>query len=158
MRRCIELAREAASCGEVPVGAVIVHRGSVIAQARNAQISQCDPTAHAEISCLRQAALQRNNYRLPDCTLYSTIEPCLMCAGAIMHARLSGVVFGASEPRAGAVGGEINYFEAMSHLHKIEIRGGVLEVECRALIQQFFRIRRAKPSTEKPSIEPESRD
>lgn len=142
MRRCIELAHNAAANGEVPVGAMIVRDNTIVAEAANAQIGRCDPTAHAEILCLREAASHTGNYRLPDCTLYTTIEPCLMCAGAIIHARLALVVFGAPEPRAGAVGGDINYFESMAHVHRIETTGGVLADECRALIQQFFRARR----------------
>lgn len=121
---------------------MIVHNCEVIAEAGNAQIGLCDPTAHAEILCLRAAAKHASNYRLPGYTLYSTIEPCLMCAGAILHARLKQVVFGAPEPRAGALGGEINYFQAMSHLHKVEVEGGVLAEQCRDLMQQFFRVRR----------------
>ncbi len=142
MRRCLALAQDAAANGEVPVGALIVRDNHVIAEAANAQIGRCDPTAHAEILCLREAGLQSENYRLPGCTLYTTIEPCLMCAGAIIHARLALVVFGAPEPRAGAVGGDINYFESMAHVHKVPTTGGVLAEECRALIQQFFRARR----------------
>ncbi len=142
MRRCVELAQNAATAGEVPVGAVVVQNGQIIAEAGNAQIGHCDPTAHAEILCLRKAATAIGNYRLPGCTIYSTVEPCLMCAGAILHARLELLVFGAFEPRAGAMGGEINYFEAMSHLHKIDIVGGVLGEQCKEMMQQFFRSRR----------------
>ena len=142
MRRCIELARSAADNGEVPVGAIIVREEKIIAEAGNAQIGRCDPTAHAEVLCLRAASEKLRNYRLPGCTLYSTIEPCLMCAGAIIHARIELLVFGASEPRAGAVGGEINYFESMSHVHRIDVLGGVLAGECKDLMQSFFRARR----------------
>ena len=143
MRHCLGLAQKASDAGEVPVGAIIVQQDTVIATACNAQIGNCDPTAHAEIIALRAAALSIDNYRLPGCTLYSTVEPCLMCAGAALHARVDRVVFGAPEPRAGAVGGDINYFASMSHVHKLELIGGVLEDECRAIIQEFFRARRA---------------
>ena len=143
MRHCLELAQKASDAGEVPVGAIIVQQDTVIATACNAQIGNCDPTAHAEIIALRAAALSIDNYRLPGCTLYSTVEPCLMCAGAALHARVDRVVFGAPEPRAGAVGGDINYFTSMSHVHKLEVIGGVLEDECRVIIQEFFRARRA---------------
>lgn len=142
MQRCIELAQLAAVNQEVPVGAIIVCGDEVIAEASNQPIGRCDPTAHAEICCIRQAATFCKNYRLTGCVLYSTIEPCLMCAGAIMHARLEKVVYGAPEPRGGAVSGEVNYFEALSHLHKIEVVGDVMADECRQLIQDFFRARR----------------
>ncbi len=143
MRECLKLAKNASDAGEVPVGAIVVREDRIIAKASNAQISECDPTAHAEVLALRAAALSTDNYRLPGCTLYSTVEPCLMCAGALLHARVQRVVFGAAEPRAGAVGGQINYFAAMSHVHKLEIVGGVLEAECRLIIQDFFRARRS---------------
>ncbi len=142
IKRCIKLARQAADNEEVPVGALIVRDGIVIAEASNQPISRCDPTAHAEICCIRAAAAVVSNYRLVGCTLYSTIEPCLMCAGAVMHARLDGIVYGASEPRGGAVSGRVNYFHELSHLHKIEVTGDVLATECRELIQAFFRSRR----------------
>ena len=142
MQRCIELARVAASNEEVPVGALIVRGDEIIAEASNQPIGRCDPTAHAEICCIREAAIQSNNYRLTGCVLYSSIEPCLMCAGAIMHARLDRVIYGAPEPRGGAVNGTVNYFEDLSHLHKIEVVGNVMADECRQLIQDFFRARR----------------
>ena len=142
IKRCIELAKQAATNEEVPVGALIVRDGSIIAEASNQPVSSCDPTAHAEVCCIRSAALAISNYRLVGCTLYSTIEPCLMCAGAVMHARLDAIVYGASEPRGGAVSGGVNYFEQLSHLHKIEVTGDVLAAECRELIQAFFRSRR----------------
>jgi tRNA(adenine34) deaminase len=142
MQRCIELAQLAAENQEVPVGAIIVRGDDIIAEASNQPIGRCDPTAHAEICCIRDAAAHCNNYRLTGCVLYSSIEPCLMCAGAIMHARLDKIVFGAPEPRGGAVSGNVNYFEALSHLHKIEVIGNVLADDCRQLIQDFFRARR----------------
>ncbi len=142
MRRCLELAQQAFDAGEVPVGAIVVCDDEIIASASNTQISDCDPTAHAEVIALRAAAQAVNNYRLPGCVLYTTVEPCLMCAGALLHARVSMVVFGAPEPRAGAVGGEVNYFARMSHVHKLEVTGGILEAECRSIIQKFFKDRR----------------
>lgn len=142
IRRCIELARQAALNEEVPVGALIVREGEIIAEAANQPIGSCDPTAHAEVCCIRQAADVISNYRLNGCVLYSSIEPCLMCAGAVMHARLDAIIYGAPEPRGGAVSGGVDYFEALSHLHKIDVHGEVLASECRELIQQFFRSRR----------------
>jgi len=144
MQQCLTLAAEAAAAGEVPVGAIVVCNDEVVATARNAQIGSCDPTAHAEVVALRSASLALDNYRLPGCTLYSTVEPCLMCAGALLHARVDCVVYGAPEPRAGAASGHVNYFAEMTHLHKMEVVGGVLEKECRELIQNFFKVRRHK--------------
>ena len=142
MQRCLQLAELAAESGEVPVGALIVRDGHIIAEACNQPISACDPTAHAEICAIRAAARQLDNYRLTGCSLYSSIEPCLMCAGAAMHARLDSIVYGASEPRAGAVSGGTDYFQHLRHLHPLEITGGILEAQSRALIQAFFRARR----------------
>ena len=142
MRRCLGLAKEASDAGEVPVGALVVRQGEVIASARNAQIGSCDPTAHAEIIALRAASLALDNYRMPGCVLYTTVEPCLMCAGAALHARVDCVVYGAEEPRAGAASGRVNYFTEMAHVHKLTLVGGILEEDCRYLIQQFFKSRR----------------
>ena len=144
MKECLKLAGDASDAGEVPVGAIVVRDEVIIAKACNAQIGDCDPTAHAEVVALRAASLATNNYRLPGCTLYSTVEPCLMCAGALLHARVDLVVYGAAEPRAGAASGRVNYFMEMAHLHKLEVVGGVLEEECRELIQKFFKHRRSK--------------
>jgi len=113
MQQCLELAKRASYMGEVPVGAVIVKQGIVLATASNAQIGMCDPTAHAEVIALRDAAKVQENYRLSGCTVYSTVEPCLMCAGALLHARVDKVVYGAAEPRAGAVTGSVDYFDEM---------------------------------------------
>lgn len=143
MRECLNLARSASDSGEVPVGAIVVNGDRIISKASNAQIGECDPTAHAEIIALRGAAQATGNYRLPGCTLYSTVEPCLMCAGALLHARVVRVVYGAPEPRAGAVGGEVDYFNRMKHVHKLEVVGGILEAECRSIMQDFFKARRA---------------
>ena len=142
MQQCLELAAQASVAGEVPVGSIVVRDNVVISQAGNAQIGLCDPTAHAEIIALREAALATDNYRLTGCTLYSTVEPCLMCAGALLHARVDRLVYGAPEPRAGAATGKVNYFTEMAHVHKLQVTGGVLEDECRQLIQNFFQNRR----------------
>ncbi len=142
MRQALELANEAARLQEVPVGAIVIRDGEIIARAGNAQITACDPTAHAEVNVLRIAAKALGNYRLPGCTVYSTVEPCLMCAGALLHARVDCLVYGAPEPRAGAASGPVNYFTEMTHVHKLEVIGGVLEGECRQLIQSFFKSRR----------------
>lgn len=142
MERALEQAAEAARNQEVPVGAVIVLDGEIIAAASNSQIGGCDPTAHAEINALRTAAKAVGNYRLTGCTVFSTIEPCLMCAGALLHARIERLVYGASEPRAGAASGDVNYFTQMTHVHKLDVVGGVLEGQCRRLIQDFFQSRR----------------
>ena len=142
MRQCLELASQASQAGEVPVGSIVVRDNLVISKAGNAQIGSCDPTAHAEIIALRKAALATDNYRLTGCTLYSTVEPCLMCAGALLHARVDRLVYGAPEPRAGAATGKVNYFTEMAHIHKLQVIGGVLEDECRQLIQSFFQNRR----------------
>lgn len=142
MQRCLQLAEQASLLGEVPVGAMVVKDEVIVAEAGNQPVSLCDPTAHAEICAIRAAARKLDNYRLVGCTLYSTIEPCLMCAGAALHARLDQIVYGASEPRAGAVSGGTNYFQHLRHLHALEITGGVMETRSRELIQAFFRARR----------------
>jgi tRNA(adenine34) deaminase len=136
-------AREAAAAGEVPVGAVVVGEdGEILAQAHNAPISLNDPTAHAEILALRRAATRVGNYRLPGATLYVTIEPCLMCVGAILHARLKRLVFGAADPKAGACVSLYRVPEDLRLNHRIEVTGGIREAECRELLQQFFQGRR----------------
>jgi tRNA(adenine34) deaminase len=135
-------ARRAEAVGEVPVGAVVVVDGLVVGAGFNQPIGAEDPTAHAEIRALRQAAAARRNYRLTGATLYVTIEPCLMCVGAMIHARIGLVVYGAAEPRSGALVSSIRAHETPGLNHRLEILGGVLEDECRALMQQFFRTRR----------------
>lgn len=142
MRLALRLAREAASDAEVPVGAVLVKDGVVIATGRNAPISRHDPTAHAEIVALRSAARQLGNYRLEDCTLYVTLEPCPMCAGAMLHARLPRVVFGAADEKTGAAGSVTDLFAEPRLNHQTEILGGVLADECGAALGDFFRARR----------------
>ena len=135
-------AHEAAAQGEVPVGAVIVRQGQVIATGRNAPVDGHDPTAHAEIVALRTAALALGNYRLDECELFVTLEPCAMCSGAMLHARLKRVVFGAADPKTGAAGSVINLFKLPQLNHQTALRGGVLAEQGSALLQDFFRLRR----------------
>ena len=142
MRLALDEASKARAMGEVPVGAVIVADGRVIGRACNQPISATDPTAHAEVVALRAAARTLGNYRLTGSSLYVTVEPCLMCVGAMIHARIGLVVFGATEPRSGALVSAVRAHETPGLNHRLEILGGVLEGECRAMIQQFFRIRR----------------
>jgi len=145
MREALDEARKAAHAGEVPVGAVVVLNGQVVGRGFNQPISAADPTAHAEVLALREAARAIANYRLVGSTLYVTIEPCLMCVGAMIHARVATLVFGALEPKAGAIVSSCQAHENPSLNHRIEVVGGVLEVECRALIQEFFKGRRVRP-------------
>ena len=147
MAMALAQARMAADAGEVPVGAVVVHRGEVIAIGRNAPVASHDPTAHAEIVALRAAAQRLGNYRLDDCELYVTLEPCAMCSGAMLHARLKRVVFGASDLKTGAAGSVINLFSEQQLNHQTALQGGVLAQECGALMQDFFRQRRAENKT-----------
>ena len=142
MRLALDQARLAESQGEVPVGAVLVIGEALVAAAYNAPISGCDPSAHAEIAVLRKAAGQLHNYRLPTSTLYVTIEPCTMCMGAIIHSRVQRVVFGAREPRAGAVVSQLKLAEQDFYNHRVEVTEGVLADECGALVSSFFRSRR----------------
>lgn len=142
MRMAITLAEEAATLGEVPVGAVVVKDGVVIGQGRNAPISLNDPTAHAEIQALREAAQHLGNYRLVDCTLYVTLEPCAMCSGAIQHARIARLVYGASDPKTGCCGSVINLMAEQKLNHHCEVNTNVLAEECGSLLSNFFRIRR----------------
>lgn len=142
MREAIDLAAIAANKGEVPVGAVVVCDGEVIGRGSNAPISDADPTAHAEINALRDAAKRIGNYRLPGCTLVVTVEPCTMCAGALVHARIETLVFGAREPRAGAVFSSANVLENPGLNHRVSVVEGVLAGECGELMSSFFRERR----------------
>ncbi len=142
MRRALELARHAENLGEVPVGAVLVGRDGLVAEGRNAPVASLDPTAHAEIQALRAAGKALHNYRLPGTTLYVTMEPCPMCAGALVHARVSRLVFGVQDLRAGAAGTVFDIVRAPEVNHRLEVTGGVLESECRKLVQDFFRARR----------------
>jgi len=143
MREALALAAEGEALGEVPVGAVVVKDGEVISRAFNAPISSTDPTAHAEVRALRNAAARLGNYRLPDCSLYVTLEPCAMCAGAILHARLARVVFGATDPKTGACGSVLDLFAERRLNHRTQVTGGVLEDECGAMLKRFFAARRA---------------
>jgi len=142
MRLALTAAAEAGARGEVPVGAVVVTDGVVIGQGFNAPIAAHDPSAHAEIAALRDAAARLGNYRLPGCDLYVTLEPCAMCAGAIMQARIRRLVFGAADPKTGACGGVVNLFAEPRLNHHTLVTGGVLAEECGALLRQFFAGRR----------------
>ena len=144
MRYALELALKAARAGEVPVGAVLVRDNKIIGEGWNRPIGSCDPTAHAEIQALRAGAKQLDNYRLLDTTLYVTLEPCAMCAGAIIHARVKRVVFGAHDPKGGAAGSVFEILGTDKLNHKVEFSGGVLAQECGDLLSEFFRIKRNK--------------
>jgi tRNA(adenine34) deaminase len=143
MRVALELAQEAANSGEVPVGAVVVRDGEIIGRGCNAPIGQHDPSAHAEIRALRDAAARSGNYRLVDCSLYVTLEPCAMCAGAIMHARIARVVYGAKDPKTGAAGSVVDLFAEPRLNHHCEVQGGLLADACGGLLSRFFSARRA---------------
>jgi tRNA(adenine34) deaminase len=144
MREAISLAREAAAADEVPVGAVLVVGDEIVGRGFNQPILRADPTAHAEIMALRDAAKRLGNYRLPDSTLYVTLEPCVMCTGAIMHARIARVVYGARDPKTGAAGSVVDLYGESKLNHHAEVEGGVLAAECSALLSGFFVARRAK--------------
>jgi tRNA(adenine34) deaminase len=138
----LEQARRARAAGEVPVGAVLVQGERVIATGANRPISGCDPTAHAEVEALRAGARSLGSYRLSDTVLYVTLEPCLMCAAALVHARVRRVVFGAWDPRAGAAGSMLDAFALPGLNHRVDVFGGVLQDECAALLTEFFESRR----------------
>src|SRR5215469_1095112 len=142
MRAALEQARAAAARGEVPVGAVLVRDEAIIAAGHNAPIASHDPTAHAEIAVLRAAGRKLGSYRLTDTTLYVTLEPCVMCASAVAHARVRRLVFGAWDPRAGGAGSIINVFTLPGLNHRVDVFGGVLMDECADLLQEFFAQRR----------------
>ena len=144
MRRAFALAEQAAAVGEEPVGALVVKDGEVIGEGYNQPISSCDPTGHAEIIAMRRAAQGLGNYRLSGCDLYVTIEPCTMCVGAMVHARIDKIVFGAKEPRAGALESQLRLMDESHYNHSIDWQGGVLAEECGAIISRFFRAKRAK--------------
>jgi tRNA(adenine34) deaminase len=148
MREALSLARAAECLGEVPVGAVIVCEGKIIGRGFNSPIGDSDPTAHAEIAALRDAARNRGNYRLPGCELFVTLEPCVMCAGALLHARISRVVYGARDPKSGAHGSVVDLFAVARLNHHTEIVGGVLAEECARLLSGFFAARRAGKEAE----------
>ena len=148
MRMALNAATEAKLVGEVPVGAVVVKDGEVISMAYNQPIGRHDPTAHAEINALRLAAQSVGNYRLVGCTLYVTLEPCAMCAGAMMHARLARVVYGATDPKTGACGSVVNLFAEKKLNHQTELEGGVLAEECGNILSSFFAERRQQSRSE----------
>jgi len=145
MGAALALALAASKLGEVPVGAVVVKGGQIIGTGSNAPISRRDPSAHAEILALRAAASALENYRLTDCTLYVTLEPCAMCAGAIQHARIARVVFGASDAKTGACGSVVNLFAEPLLNHHTQVQGGLLAKDCGELLSTFFRQRRMAP-------------
>ena len=144
MRVALELASQAQAAGEVPVGAVVVREGEIIGRGFNAPISRHDPSAHAEMQALRDAAQHIGNYRLSGCELYVTLEPCLMCAGAIMHARIARVVYGASDFKTGVCGSVLDAFAELRLNHHAQVAGGVLAEECGLMLSNFFALRRAQ--------------
>ncbi len=144
MLEALRLAREAAALDEVPVGAVVVRDGEIVGRGRNAPISRHDPTAHAEIIALRDAAQRLGNYRLVECELFCTLEPCIMCAGAILHARIRRVVFGARDPKTGACGSVVDLFAEERLNFHADVQGGVLTEECGRLLSDFFAARRQR--------------
>jgi tRNA(adenine34) deaminase len=142
MRRALDLAQRAGDEGEVPVGAVMVKDGQLVGEGWNRVIDLNDPSAHAEILVMREAGQRLANYRLPGCSLYVTLEPCAMCAGAMLHARLEHVYFGAGDPKTGALGGTFDLFADYPHNHHVTTHSGLLEKECSSLLKEFFRARR----------------
>ena len=144
MLEALVAAREAGTRGEVPIGAVVIAGEQILAAAGNRTRTDCDPTAHAEIVALREAARRAGNYRLTDATIYSTIEPCAMCAGALVQARVARLVYGARDERFGAVESKFRLCDSSFLNHRIEVASGVLEAECRELMQEFFRARRSE--------------
>ncbi len=145
MQIALELAQQAASNGEVPVGAIVVKDGEIIGRGSNAPISKHDPSAHAEIQAMRDAASNIGNYRLVDCTLYVTLEPCAMCTGAIQHARIARVVYGAKDPKTGACGSVVDLMAEAKLNHHTTVESGVMQEECGKMLSTFFAARRKKP-------------
>ncbi|MBW8073015.1 MAG: tRNA adenosine(34) deaminase TadA [Ferrovum sp.] len=143
MREALNLARQGALAGEVPVGALLVHEGKILGYGHNSPLSACDPSAHAEMQAIRMAARTLNNYRLPGCTLYVTLEPCCMCAGVIQHARLERVVYGAADPKTGACGSVVDLFSEPRLNHHTQVLGGVCAEASTELLRTFFRVRRS---------------
>jgi tRNA(adenine34) deaminase len=154
MRAALEQARLALAAGEVPIGAVLVVEDTIIARAFNQPISAHDPTAHAEVLALREAARTLENYRLTEATVYVTVEPCLMCVGAMVHARVREVVYGALEPKTGALVSAMKALESPGLNHRFAVTGGVLEDDCRAILQEFFRGKRRAGRADLESGEP----
>src|SRR5512140_411540 len=144
MQSALEQARKAQAAGEVPVGAVVVKDGEIVGAGFNSPISRRDPAAHAEILALRDAAGRLGNYRLPGCELYVTLEPCAMCVGAMLHARIARLVYGAADPKTGACGSVVNLFAEPRLNHHASLSAGVLAEECGALLRDFFAAKRAK--------------
>lgn len=142
MTRALELAAQARDQGEVPVGAVVVHEGAIIGEGFNQPITLVDPSAHAEMQAMRRAARRMDNYRLADATLYVTLEPCAMCAGAMVHARIKRLVYGAADPKTGAAGSVFDLVRADRLNHQLDVDGGVMKKECGELLKDFFRKRR----------------
>ena len=142
MQHALQRAEKAYQKGEVPVGCVLVKAGKIIAEGWNQPITQHDPSAHAEVITIRAAGQQLENYRLPDTTLYVTLEPCTMCAGLMIHARIKRLVFGASEPKTGACGSVFNVLADERYNHQLEVEGGIMQEECVAIIKRFFAERR----------------
>ena len=155
MGEALDEARRAGSAGEVPIGAVVVLDGVIVGRGYNQPISAVDPTAHAEIVAIRDAARTTCNYRLGGATLYVTVEPCLMCVGAFVHARVGTVVYGAPEPRTGALESTVQAGDLPGHNHRFAVTAGIRADECRALMQQFFRERRAKNEPGSTDVNPE---
>jgi len=152
MRVALDMASQALAAGEVPVGAVVVLDNEIIGRGFNAPISRHDPTAHAEMSALRDAAQHLGNYRLVECELFVTLEPCLMCAGAVMHARIARLVYGASDPKTGACGSVVDAFAEKRLNHHTKVSSGVLAEQCGAMLSDFFVKRRAERRTEHGNI------
>jgi tRNA(adenine34) deaminase len=147
MEEALRSAQRALEAGEVPVGAVVVYEGKIVGRGGNRSLTDCDPTAHAEIVALREAGITIGNHRLEGCELFATIEPCAMCAGALVHARLKRLIYGADDPKAGAVGSVMQVLNHPGLNHRMEVRGGVLAGRCAELLQSFFRLRRKEKSS-----------
>lgn len=151
MRQALALARRAEAEGEVPVGAVIVHQGSLVGEGWNRNITLSDPSAHAEIIALREAGHTLQNYRLPGCVMYVTLEPCAMCVSAAIHARLDRLVFGAADPKTGALGGAYCLPEVHAHNHFLSYEGGLLATDAAEMLRTFFRARRSRQDDDSSS-------
>ena len=149
MREALSMARSAECLGEVPVGAVVVLDGVIVGRGFNSPIGESDPTAHAEIAALRDAARNLENYRLPGCELFVTLEPCAMCAGAILHSRIARVVYGARDPKTGVHGSVVDLFAVERLNHHTQVEGGVLADECGDMLKRFFAARRAAAAAAK---------
>ncbi|RUO27124.1 tRNA adenosine(34) deaminase TadA [Aliidiomarina minuta] len=158
MRQALDLAAKAESQGEVPVGAVLVHGDKVIGEGYNQVITRADPSAHAEMLAIREAAAVLGNYRLLDCTLYVTLEPCAMCAGLLVHSRITQLVYGAADPKAGACGSQLNLVQHAKLNHQVAITSGILQDECSHRLSAFFRQRRAARKALKQSATPQNQN